>query len=989
MASASLTDAQRETLELFDGFGEPLTTSDVAERLDLGRRSAYGRLERLVDCGVLETKKVGANARVWWRRPDAPSPDREADGEVNPRPGDEDTLFGLLVDAVEEYAIFLLDEDGNVRTWNPGARKIKGYEADEIVGEHFSTFYTDDDQAADVPEQNLAEAVEHGNTEDEGWRVRKDGSRFWANVTITTVRDETGDIQGFAKVTRDMTERREREQQLRRERDLVDQIFETSPVGLGVLTRDGLERTNPRAAEIYGSPTGDIDEYTVGEPAVYGPDQTPVPPAERPNARVFETGEPVHGWECQLHSIDGQHRWLSVSAAPLTYDTGDVERVVVATKDITHLKEQSRRLERQRDDLEAELDEVLERVDDAFCALDEEFRFTYANQRAAELLQVHTGELLGECIWDLYPDATETPVWNGLREAMETQATTEFEVYGEELEAWLQASVYPSETGLSVYFRDITDRKLRVRELERYETIFETVDDGIYVVDTDGYLTMANEGYAELTGYPHEQLVGMHVSELVDEETVEKARTHEQELVANERETARFEADVLTADGGTVRAEGAFSIIESPNEGYERIGVVRDISERVARERKLERQRERLAALDDLNRVVRALSEAAIDQSTRVEIEQTVCEGLAATDSIQFAWVGEVDGETMTVCSRAEAGVGGFLDEGTVAFDLDESGRSDLIGRAVKTREMQVVEDALNHDEDEHLREQAIEWGFRSTATIPITHEGAFYGVLNVYTDRPDAFVGAEGDAIGHLSEIVGHAISAIEQKRALRSDEVVELVFHISDFFGAFDFPSADGRVTFDRAIPVGDGVYLEYGTATPEMSEVLEALVEDLPHWESIQFLDGDSGEDASRFELRLVEPPLLSSLTAIGGYVDRAAIEEGCFQIRLHVSPSADIRQVIEVVEEAYPMADMISRRQVTKTSPMSDGRSRLLVEDLTDRQRTVLETAFFSGYFESPRPIPGKHLADTLGIAGPTFHQHLRKAQKKVLAHVLDS
>ena len=116
--------------------------------------------------------------------------------------------FQLLVDAVEEYAIFILDRTGRVATWNSGAERIKGYSAAEIVGEHFSTFYPESDVRDGKPARELAVATELGRYREEGWRVRKDGSMFWANVVITAIRDPNGRVAGFAKITRDETDRR-------------------------------------------------------------------------------------------------------------------------------------------------------------------------------------------------------------------------------------------------------------------------------------------------------------------------------------------------------------------------------------------------------------------------------------------------------------------------------------------------------------------------------------------------------------------------------------------------------------------------------------------------------------------------------------------------------------------------------------------------------------------------------------------------------------
>jgi PAS domain S-box-containing protein len=123
--------------------------------------------------------------------------------------------YKLLVQSVKDYAIFMLDTEGRVRTWNAGAEAIKGYTAAEIIGRHISQFYTPEDLAAGKPRQFLETAAREGRFENEGWRVRKDGTRFWADVVFTALRDETGTLQGYAKVTRDLTARREAEEALR------------------------------------------------------------------------------------------------------------------------------------------------------------------------------------------------------------------------------------------------------------------------------------------------------------------------------------------------------------------------------------------------------------------------------------------------------------------------------------------------------------------------------------------------------------------------------------------------------------------------------------------------------------------------------------------------------------------------------------------------------------------------------------------------------
>jgi PAS domain S-box-containing protein len=156
--------------------------------------------------------------------------DRAKKADTNLQTSEE--RFRLLVEGVKDYAIFMLDPTGRITSWNAGAERIKGYRAEEIIGKHFSVFYPPDDVAAGVPMRGLREAERVGRFEAEGWRLRKDGTRFWASVVITALRDETGQLRGFGKVTRDITERKRIQDQLleaeRREaarfHELADQL---------------------------------------------------------------------------------------------------------------------------------------------------------------------------------------------------------------------------------------------------------------------------------------------------------------------------------------------------------------------------------------------------------------------------------------------------------------------------------------------------------------------------------------------------------------------------------------------------------------------------------------------------------------------------------------------------------------------------------------------------------------------------------------------
>ncbi|QCS43453.1 PAS domain S-box protein [Natrinema versiforme] len=376
--------------------------------------------------------------------------------------------FQSLVDAVEEYAIFRLDTDGCVISWNKGARKLKGYDYEEIVGEHFSTFYTEGDRAANVPERNLEAATENGSVEDEGWRVRDDGTRFWANVTITAIRDDDGQLQGYLKVTRDMTDRRKREQEL-----------------------------------------------------------------------------------------------------------------------------------------ETELQRILGRISDAFYAVDDEFRFTHVNDRAAELLQHSEEELLGERLWNVFPDLYEIDeVWDAFHTALETQEPTSYELYYDTLDFRVEANLYPSETGISVYFRDVTERRERERELERterrFEAIFEDPNILVGLLEPDGTVLDINgtameyvdADLADVTGEPFWETpwwgAGDGVQSAVKEWTERAAAG----------EYVEFETDLTRPDGDQYTLNGVFRPVTNDEGDVVSIFVSdRDITARKRRERELEESEQRYRTL--------------------------------------------------------------------------------------------------------------------------------------------------------------------------------------------------------------------------------------------------------------------------------------------------------------------------------------------------------------------------------------------------------
>ncbi|WP_227377113.1 bacterio-opsin activator domain-containing protein [Haladaptatus halobius] len=524
-----------------------------------------------------------------------------------------------------------------------------------------------------------------------------------------------------------------------------------------------------------------------------------------------------------------------------------------------------------------------------------------------------------------------------------------------------------------VWWRAKCDDALFEGSQEQFVAVFEEAFDAMVLADDDGQYVAANPAACELFGLPREKLLGRTVDEFAvddyDFEGVWGAFRDSDQLhgtfpLRRPDDTVRITEYAATPDALPGR----------------HLSVLRDITERVEHERRLAQQREQFAALNDLNTVIREITDGVINQSTRKEIERVIVESLAESDSYAFAWIAEVDLKANEIRPRVEAGVEGYLDEIDLSMDIDDPEGRGPTGRVIRTQELQVVKDVFADPDFEPWRDIARKYDYTSAASIPIVYEDSIYGVLSLYTDRPNAFTDEELEVIGQLDELAGHAIAAIERKRALMGDEIVEVELRVPGIFETTERAEPPpGTVTIDRTIPVDDGTYLQYGTVTDGGAETVELLVDRLPHCKEVTIF-GREGDDA-RFELRLVEPPVVSVVASYGGLIEDAVIERGDFHMTIHLPPGVAVRHITDVIQEAYPVAEMLSRRQKHRSDATPEVVERAFT-DMTERQRASLATAFYSGFFDWPRENTGEDVADVLGVSPPTFHQHVRTAERKI-------
>lgn len=278
-------------------------------------------------------------------------------GESKRSPQESGDCFRLLVECLEDYAISLLDPDGRVLTWNQGAERIKGYRADEIIGRHISCFYCPEDVQQGKPEQLLQTAATQGRVEEEGWRIRKDGSQFWADIVVTALRDGASRLIGFSKVIRDLTERRRVEEALRQSETRKGAILESALECIITMDQDGkIAEFNATAERTFGYRREEVIGRRMAEVII--------PPSlrqahERGLKHYLATGEgPVLGKRIEMPALRADGSEFPVELAITASHAGGRVLFTGCLRDITERKRAEEEIKKLNADLERRLAEV-------------------------------------------------------------------------------------------------------------------------------------------------------------------------------------------------------------------------------------------------------------------------------------------------------------------------------------------------------------------------------------------------------------------------------------------------------------------------------------------------------------------------------------------------------------------------------------------------------------------------------------------------------
>jgi PAS domain S-box-containing protein len=232
----------------------------------------------------------------------------------------DDGRYRLLVEAVTDYAIYLLDPEGVISSWNAGAQRFKGYEASEIIGQHFSRFYTDADQKIGLPQLALTTAAQAGKFESEGWRVRKDGTRFWAHVVIDPIRDRDGSIVGYSKITRDLRERKKAEDAHKKSEQQFRLLVQSVTDYAIYITKGRVTNWNLGAERIKGYLSHEIIGHHFSK-FYTEEDQAKEKPQKALDTAIREGRFEREGWCVRK---DGTRFWASVVIDPIRDEKGEI-----------------------------------------------------------------------------------------------------------------------------------------------------------------------------------------------------------------------------------------------------------------------------------------------------------------------------------------------------------------------------------------------------------------------------------------------------------------------------------------------------------------------------------------------------------------------------------------------------------------------------------------------------------------------------------------
>ncbi len=834
--------------------------------------------------------------------------------------------------------------------------------------------------------------------------------------------DTFGDaeIESLIQRIKQSVGRARREERQRDRARQFDAIFQDPRTATWVLDPDGaLRRANKTGGEMID---GDV-ESVLGEEFWRLPSWSADQGVQADVRRIVETAiEGRFGNAVVTRTFDPDVQVVDLSARPVHDDRGQVRSIVVEAVDISERVALERDLRRSE-----ELHRVtLNNMTDTVLITDEEGEYTYVcpnvnfifGYTAAEIRELGSIEaLLGEDLFNREELAEE-----GVLKNIEVTATDKA---GREHTLLVNVREVSIQDGTLLYScRDVTKRKQREEALAtlqetareflyaetQQEIAQQVVDDTAGVLDLDAsavYLFDAetNELHPAAQSSTMERLdgplpttrangEGLVSHSFVQNEAMFFDDVHESARLQDRVTGLRSTAHIPLGDHG-VFVVGSSSVGEFDDVLRELADLLAATAEaaldRVTREsqlrrqdRELQQQNEQLTRLNRINETIREIDQAVVQAEASEEIDHAVCDLLTADDRFTFAWIGEENPATGVVEPRAWAGVEqGYLD--SVTFTVDETA-VEPAGRTASTREITNIPNVAGRLREEDWRTEALPRDFLSVISIPLEYNDLSYGVLNVYAETQAAFDGTVRAVLRELGETIASATSAIERKNALVTRSVTSIEFEIDDpgFVLSKIAQESECELSYQGGIQqTADGSYVIVtvdGAAIDRVEQVAESLI----GVDEVRQISGD--ESGGVLGLRLAEAFLATELADHGAVFRSARATPDSTTLVVEVPESVTPRHISQLIHELFTGVEIRSKQDIDRSST-GPVRSRVF-DELTDRQLEVTQTAYYSGFFESPREHTGAEVAEMLGISPPAFSTHIRTVERKLFSALFE-
>lgn len=529
--------------------------------------------------------------------------------------------------------------------------------------------------------------------------------------------------------------------------------------------------------------------------------------------------------------------------------------------------------------------------------------------------------------------------------------------------------------------------------VETAADVLEQPGIGIFLFDDENVLRPASATRELLDYYAETKVFGPGEDDSIAWQTYVSGETqffsdiHESDHLANPNTSAKSALLLPLGDHGVF-------VVATPeqrrfgDELRRLIGVLATTTEaaldRVAgkvgireREKQLERRRTQLQQFEGMFSFMGDVDRLLRRAGTREEIEQGVCEEIVEIEPYELAWIGTVPPGESTVEPRAWAGEqADYLDDVSFVLDSDEPA-----SRTARTGSETAVGNITERIRESVWAREAVERGYQSVLSVPLVYGDATYGVFTVYADSQDAFDEIVRPVLSTLGSTIAHGINTVETKRGILTEQVVELELDIGEpdtFLNAV--ASATGEeVSYREITPESDGsAYVLFELSDPPVGEVLALEAE----FVAVDSLTHVKRGDKHLFRATLRGPTVAATLLDCGSIPQEVAASADSTHAVVRIPRELDVRVFLDRVRANYPETELVARRDVERSVTRPESVRLALEEDLTDRQREVLVTAYEGGYFQSPRETTGEELGNLLDLSQPTVTHHLREAQRRL-------